>query len=182
MPCPSRRHLESEVVDAFRDMTDGAAAWTAGFGLGDLQPVPRTRLVIVTCMDTRIDPLSIFGFAPGDVHVLRNAGARVTPDVLRSIIKSVDQLSVERVAVVHHTDCGAAKISLPTLREKVRTLTGNDPDDVEFHLISDPSEALGADVEAVRNCPYLPVGTAVAGFVYDVGTGEVVQRHSTFVG
>lgn len=169
-------------MDAFRDMTDGAAAWTAGFGLGDLQPVPRTRLAIVTCMDTRIDPLAIFGFSPGDVHVLRNAGARVTSDVLRSLIKSVDQLSVERVAVVHHTDCGAAKITLPDLRDKVRSLTGNDPEEVEFHLIGDPVAALHADVEAVRTCPYLPVGTAVAGFVYDVERGMVTQTHATFVG
>lgn len=169
-------------MDAFRDMTDGAAAWTADFGLGDLQPIPRTRLAIVTCMDTRINPLAIFGFSPGDVHILRNAGARVTPDVLRSLIKSVDQLSVERVAIVHHTDCGAAKITLPVLRDKVRSLTGNDPSDIDFHLIGDPESALAADVEAVRTCPFLPVGTAVAGFVYDVGTGTVTQHYSTFVG
>ena len=169
-------------MDTFRDMLDGAGAWTSQFDLGDLQPIPRTRLAIVTCMDTRIDPLAIFGFAPGDVHILRNAGARVTADMLRSLIKSIDQLSVERVAVVHHTDCGAAKITLPVLRETVRSATGNDPDDVDFHLIADPAAALSDDVEAVRSCPYLPVGTAVAGFTYDVETGVVTQSHSTFVG
>lgn len=133
-------------------------------------------------MDCRIDPLAIFGFAPGDVHVMRNAGARVTDDMLRSLIKSVDQLEVERIAIVHHTDCGAAKIELRSLRDRVVALTGNDPTDVDFHLIADPADALAADVEAVRRCPYLPVGTAVGGFVYDVRTGAVTGVASTWVG
>ncbi|MFM8860971.1 MAG: beta-class carbonic anhydrase [Acidimicrobiia bacterium] len=169
-------------MDVFRDMVEGAAEWSTTFDLGPLDPIPRRRLAIVTCMDCRIDPLAIFGFAPGDVHVVRNAGARVTADMLRSLIKSVDQLEVERIAIVHHTDCGAAKIDLPSLRDRVVQRTGNDPADVDFHLIADPSVALAEDVEAVRRCPFLPVGTAVAGFVYDVATGSVTTVASTFVG
>lgn len=168
-------------MDAFRDMVEGAAAWSSTFGLGQLDPIPARRLAIVTCMDCRIDPLAIFGFSPGDVHVMRNAGARVTSDMLRSLIKSVDQLEVERIAIVHHTDCGAAKIDLPSLRDRVVSRTGNDPVDVEFHLIADPTAALAEDVEAVRRCPFLPVGTAVGGFVYDMATGSVTGAISTFV-
>ncbi|MBU3702424.1 MAG: carbonic anhydrase [Acidimicrobiia bacterium] len=169
-------------MDVFRDMVEGAAAWSSTFELGPLHPIPRRRLAIVTCMDCRIDPLAIFGFAPGDVHVVRNAGARMTADMLRSLIKSVDQLEVERIAIVHHTDCGAAKIDLPSLRDRVVRRTGNDPTDVDFHLIADPAAALAEDVEAVRSCPFLPVGTAVAGFVYDVATGTTIITESTFVG
>jgi len=169
-------------VDPFRDMVDGAATWSAGFDRGALVPIPRHRLAIVTCMDCRIDPLAIFGFEPGDVHVMRNAGARITPDMIRSLIKSVDQLEVERIAIVHHTDCGAAKISLPSLRDAVVRRTGHDPVDVDFHLIGDPAQALAADIEAVRTCPFLPVGTAVGGFIYDVATGVVTGVVSTYVG
>jgi carbonic anhydrase len=169
-------------VDVFRDMIEGGAAWSSTFDLGALDPIPRRRLAIVTCMDCRIDPLAIFGFAPGDVHVMRNAGARVTTDMLRSLIKSVDQLEVERIAIVHHTDCGAAKIDLPSLRDRVVRRTGNDPAEVDFHLIADPAVALAEDIEAVRTCPFLPVGTAVAGFVYDVATGTITATESTFVG
>lgn len=169
-------------MDPFRDMVDGAATWSAGFDRGSLVPIPRHRLAIVTCMDCRIDPLAIFGFEPGDVHVMRNAGARITPDMIRSLIKSVDQLEVERIAIVHHTDCGAAKISLPSLRDVVMRRTGHDPVDVDFHLIGDPAQALAADVEAVRTCPFLPVGTAVGGFMYDVATGAVTGVASTYVG
>lgn len=168
-------------MSAFKDIVEGSQAYTEAFTNGSLSALPRARLVIVTCMDTRINPLAIFGLDIGEAHVLRNAGARVTPDVIRSLIKSINQLEVERVVVMHHTDCGAAKIKIDALREAVLAATGNDPDQVDFHLIGDPDDALAADVEAIRSCPYFPVGTAVAGMVYDVSDGTVTTRHETFV-
>ena len=168
-------------MDAFKDLLDGNLAYAESFPFASLSPLPRARLAVVTCMDCRIDPLAMFGLDPGDIHVVRNAGARVTPDMIRSLIKSVNQLEVERIAVVHHTDCGAAKITLPLLRERVERATGNDPAEVDFHLIGDQTEAMASDIEALRTCPWLPVGTAVAGFLYDVTTGRVTQQASTFV-
>lgn len=169
-------------MDVFRDLVDGNARYVESFPFADLGAIPRRNLAIVTCMDCRIDPLAIFGFEPGDVHVVRNAGARITPDMVRSLIKSVNQLEVERIAIVHHTDCGAAKITLPMLRGRVSAATGNDPADLEFHLIEDQAAAMAADIEAIRSCPYLPVGTAVAGFLYDVTTGTVTPQGSSYVG
>jgi len=168
-------------MSAFKDIFEGSDAYTAEFSYGALSALPQARLVIVTCMDTRINPLEIFGLDIGEAHVLRNAGARVTPDVIRSLIKSINQLEVERVVVMHHTDCGAAKIKLDVLRTAVTAATGNDPTDVNFHLIAEPATALAEDVELVRTCPYFPVGTAVAGLVYDVLSGEVRVEHETFV-
>lgn len=168
-------------MSAFKDIVEGSQAHTDSFTKGSLSSLPRARLVIVTCMDTRIDPLAIFGLEIGDAHVLRNAGARITPDVIRSLIKSINQLEVERIVVMHHTDCGAAKIKIDSLRTAVRSATGNDPDGLEFHLIGDPADALAADVEAVRSCPYFPVGTAIAGMLYDVSDGTVTTLHETFV-
>ncbi len=168
-------------MSAFKDIIEGSDAYTAAFSYGSLSALPQSRLVIVTCMDTRINPLAIFGLDIGEAHVLRNAGARITPDVIRSLIKSINQLEVERIAVMHHTDCGAAKIRLDALRTAVTAATGNDPEDVEFHLIDEPGAALAEDIELVRSCPYLPVGTAVAGLVYDVHTGVVRVEHETFV-
>jgi carbonic anhydrase len=169
-------------MDPFADITEGNARFADAFDRADLVPFPTARLAVVTCMDCRIDPLSMLGVSVGDIHVMRNAGARVTPDVIRSLIKSVNQLEVERIAVIAHTDCGAAKITLPALREKVLSVTGNDPADVDFHLIGDPLSALAGDIEILRTCPWLPVGTAIAGFVYDVTDGRLTQHHSTFVG
>lgn len=169
-------------MDSFRDLIEGNAAHASEFSGAELSAIPRAHLAMVTCMDCRIDPLAIFGFEVGDIHVMRNAGARITPDMIRSLIKSVNQLEVDRIAIVHHSDCGAAKIDLPGLRQKVLATTGSDPADVDFHLIGDRDAALAADIEAVRTCPYLPVGTAVAGFMYDVADGTITAHGSTFVG
>ena len=161
--------LRIDPVDAFADLFAANAEYASGFALGHLAAPPRRHVAVVTCMDARIDPLAILGLTPGDAHVLRNAGARVTDDVLRSLVKSVNQLEVTRVAVMHHTDCGAAKIKLPALREKVIEATGNDPDGVDFHLIGDEDEALRADVEAVAALP-LPPGR-------HRGRGPALRRH-----
>jgi carbonic anhydrase len=169
-------------VNSFRDLIDANAVYVDDFANRELSALPRKHLAVVTCMDCRIDPLAVFGLEVGDIHVMRNAGARITPDIIRSLIKSVNQLEVDRIAIVHHSDCGAAKITLPDLRVKVTEATGSDPVDVDFHLIGDHAAALDEDIEAVRTCPFLPVGTAVAGFMYDVTTGEVVPHASTFVG
>jgi carbonic anhydrase len=169
-------------VDAFADIIDANRRYASDFTLGHLSAPPRRHLAVVTCMDARIDPLAILGLEAGDAHVMRNAGARVTDDVLRSLVKSVNQLGVTRVAVMHHTDCGAAKIVLSELRAKVTEATGNDPADVDFHLIDDQDDALRADVDALRRYPYLPAGTEVLGLLYDVTTGVAEQKHATTVG
>src|SRR5260370_15478638 len=60
-------------------------------------PQPRLRIAILTCMDARIDPVSLFGLGRGDAHVIRNAGARATPDVLRSLALSQAILGTSEV-------------------------------------------------------------------------------------
>jgi carbonic anhydrase len=169
-------------VQRFADLIDANTAYAEGFAYGDLGAPPRRGLAVVTCMDARIDTYRIFGLEPGDAHVLRNAGARATDDMVRSLVKSTNQLGVERIAVVHHTDCGAAKIKLPSLRETVRANTGHDPDDVEFHLIADEDQSIVDDVEAFAACPWFPPGTVIAGFLYDVATGKVDPRLEREVG
>jgi carbonic anhydrase len=169
-------------VEAFRDLIESNAGYAEGFAHGQLPAPPRRHLAVVTCMDARIDAYSVLGLEPGDAHVLRNAGARTTDDVVRSLIKSIHQLGVTRVAIVHHTDCGAAKIQLDDLRRQVSERTGHDPAGVDFHLIADEDQSIIDDVEALAASPYLPAGIAVAGFMYDVRTGELDPRHSTTVG
>ena len=173
-----RGRLDSRFVETFRDIVDGNSAYATEFAKGDLAAIPARHLAVVTCMDCRIDPLAIFGCDAGDVHVMRNAGARITPDMIRSLIKSVNQLEVNRIAVMHHTDCGAAKVNLTQLRAKVEAATGNDPDEVEFHLIADPIDALDADLRALAQCPFLPQGLEFAGFIYDVHSG-IAKLHDT---
>jgi carbonic anhydrase len=160
----------------FADLLGANATHAAHFEDGTLKAPPAHRLAVVTCMDARIDDYRAFGLHPGEAHVLRNAGARVTDDVIRSLVKSTVQLGVTRVAVVHHTDCGAAKIELDSLRQRVIDRTGNDPSGLDFHLIGDPDQAIVDDVEALARCPFLPPGTVVGGFVYDVRSGSLDPR------
>lgn len=131
-------------------------------------PRPSRRLAIVTCMDARIDVFAVFGLRLGEAHVIRNAGGRVTADVLRSLALSVHVLGVDTAVVMQHTKCGLAGVSEEELRARVGA-------DIEFHAIADHGEALRADLELLLATPYLWPLTLVAGLVYDVETGRAAE-------
>ena len=76
-------------------------------------------LAIVTCMDSRIAPLAIVGMKPGDAKILRNAGARVTDDVLRTLVLATHLLGVNRVLVMPHTDCRMATGTEPEIHKAI---------------------------------------------------------------
>src|SRR5689334_1537065 len=109
----------------FDDLLDANSEWRAGFGLAGLSGRPAKHLAVVSCMDTRVDPLGALGLRPGDAKIIRNAGARVTDDVIRSIAIVVANLGVERVAVVAHTDCAMSKLSADELRQSVAAVAGD---------------------------------------------------------
>ena len=71
-----------------------------------MPPTPAKKLAVVTCMDARLNVERILGLGDGDAHVIRNAGAHVTDDVLRSLEAS-RTLGTEEVVLMVHTDCGA---------------------------------------------------------------------------
>lgn len=133
---------------------------------------PTKRLAVVTCMDARIDVFAVLGLAVGEAHVLRNAGARFTPDVLRGLALSHHALGVDTVAVIQHTSCGVASGT----NEQLRELTGAD---LDFLAIDDHATTITEDVEALFAIPYLEGIRNVAGLLYDVDTGaltEIVRR------
>jgi carbonic anhydrase len=125
---------------------------------------PSRHLAVLTCMDTRIDVLAALGLELGEAHVLRNAGGRVTEDVLRSLALSCHVLGVDTVVVMQHTRCGLAGVS----DEDLRARTGAD---LAFLPIDDHRAALRDDVERLAATPYLGPVRTIAGFVYDVETG-----------
>lgn len=135
----------------------------------------RRGLAIVTCIDTRIDPLEAFGLIPGDAKVIRNAGARVTDDVLRSLIIAAHVLGVNRVALIQHTDCGVANNDQSTIAGVVEGLTGEDVGELDFLTIDDQTETLHADAKKIRDCKLMPPGTEVGEFMYDVHSGKLTQ-------
>ncbi len=129
-------------------------------------PRPGRRLAVVTCMDARIDVFAVLGLHNGDAHVIRNAGGRVTEDVLRSLALSTHVLGVDTVVVMQHTNCGVAGVS----DDELRTMTGAD---LDFFAFDDHAAALHEDIERLTSTPYLGPLLVVAGFVYDVETGEL---------
>jgi carbonic anhydrase len=159
----------AELDDVLRANADFAEA----FRDGDLPAPPSRHLAIVTCMDARIMPLSVFGLDLGDAHILRNAGGRVTDDVLRSLLVSSHLLGTRSFAVVHHTRCGMITNSDSDIRAAVRDGSGRDPGNLEFFAIADPEADLRADVKRITTAGLFPPDVDVRGFIYDVGDGHL---------
>jgi carbonic anhydrase len=130
-------------------------------------------LAVVTCIDSRIDPLAMLGLRAGDAKIVRNAGARVTEDALRSLVLAVNLLGVTRVCVVQHTDCAVVGSTEEALRERVAEASGADTGGWDFLAGPDAQGLLDADLERIRSCPLLPAGLAVGGFVFDVRSGAL---------
>jgi len=173
-PNPHDPAADGRAEAAFDDVLAGNAAYQRSFSDPGLPGRAGKGLAVLTCMDSRIDPLGMLGLRPGDAKILRTAGARVTDDVLRSLVLAHHLLGVDRVMVVAHTDCGMAKTDDEAVHEAIRRRTGIDSRSMEFHTIADQEAALERDVQRVRSSPYLPGGMPVVGGVYDVRTGAVV--------
>lgn len=132
-------------------------------------------VALVTCMDSRIDPLGAFGLVRGDVKIVRNAGGRVTADVLRSLLFSTTFLDVTHVVVMHHTDCALARLDDAAVLRAIDPAQAAAAEGWALLTMADPDSALEDDVRAVRACPALPGDLVVVGWRYDVETGLVEQ-------
>ncbi|SEM50917.1 beta-class carbonic anhydrase [Nonomuraea pusilla] len=160
-------------MTAFDDLFAANAKYAETFGDSGLSGRAARGLAVVTCMDSRIDPLGLLGLQPGDAKILRNAGARVTDDVLRTLVLAVYLLGVERVLVMPHTDCGMTKAT----DDDVHALTqarGVDTRSLDFHTVPDQQEALRHDLTRIRTSPFLPQGMPVTGAIYDVRSGRLL--------
>ena len=152
------------MTEVSRLLADNKAYAAARAGVSD--PRPSRRLAVVTCMDARIDVFSALGLHLGEAHVIRNAGGRVTDDVLRSLTLSSHVLGVDTVVVMQHTKCGLAGVTDQELQRR----TGADFD---FFPIDDHASALREDIECLISKPYLAPLEIIAGFVYDVESGDI---------
>jgi carbonic anhydrase len=158
-------------ADAFADVVAANADYASTFAGTHLSGRAARGLAVVTCMDSRIEPLSILGMGPGDVKILRNAGARVTEDVLRTLVLATYLLGVERVLIMPHTDCKMASGSEAQIHAAIAAQHGVDTRSIEVRTVDDQEAALVTDVVRVRSFPLLPPGLVVAGATFDVATG-----------
>lgn len=134
--------------------------------------IPRPSLVIVTCMDARVDPHRALGLDHGAAHVLRNAGAVVTEDVVRSLVLSQRLLGTRSVAVMAHTDCALSKLRERDFARGLQMDTGESPP-FAFGSFADVDEHVRDQMMRVRACRWLPHVDDVRGYVLRVEDNHV---------
>lgn len=128
-------------------------------------------LAIVTCMDSRIKPLEAVGMDEGDAKILRNAGARVTEDIIRTLVLATYLLGVDRILVMPHTDCKMATGGEDEIHALIAQQYGVDTRSLEFRTVADQVDALRRDVTRLRSFPLLRAGVVIVGGIYDVDSG-----------
>ena len=163
-------------MDDFSDLLAANKTFAEDFTLGDFDGVAHAGVAIVTCMDSRIDPLRMLGLDHGDAKIFRNPGGRVDGSALEALVLGVHLLGVERILIVPHTKCAMASNTQGDLRIKVGNSMGVDASWQEFHVITDQIAALQEDVRRVRSHPLIPETVAIGGFLYYVDTGLIDQK------
>jgi carbonic anhydrase len=145
---------------------------------------PTAQVLVVTCLDHRVDPAITLGLGLGDAVVIRNAGGRVTPAVIDDIAYLAflaEQLfsgqvaadGLFEVAVVHHTQCGTGFLADPSFRHRAAAATGQPEAALEAAAVADPRTTVRADVQRLLTAPSLSPKVSVSGHVYDVATGRL---------
>jgi carbonic anhydrase len=160
-------------MSSFDDIFAANAEFIKGFKSQELTGEAKKGLAIITCMDSRIDPLRIVGMKSGDAKILRNAGARVTEDVLRTLILATTLLNVNRILVMPHTDCRMASGTEAEIHKTIFEKSGIDTRSVEIRTVTDQVAALKSDLVRIEQFPMLPKGLEITGAIYDVKTGEL---------
>jgi carbonic anhydrase len=146
--------------------------------------LPTAQVLVVTCLDHRVDPAIVLGLRLGEAPVIRNAGGRVTQAVVDDIGYLAflaeqlfgGQVAADRlfeVAVVHHTQCGTGFLADPSFRHQAAEATGLAEAALEASAVADPHATVKADVERLLTSPLLSPKVSVSGHVYDVATGRV---------
>lgn len=134
-------------------------------------------VLILTCMDSRLEPLEMVGLRVGEAKILRTPGARVTPDALAGIVMGVHRLQVNRILIVPHTKCAAASMTEEELRHAIEETSGVSVGDFVFGVDPNADESLREDVSLVAEHPLVKDFAEVGGFRYDVDTGLLEQLY-----
>lgn len=160
-------------ADSFDDVLRANEAFAATFENSGLPARAARGLAVLTCMDSRINPFDILGIGPGDAKVLRNAGGRVTEDVLRTLVLGAYLLEVDRVLVMPHTRCAMAGFTEAEIHARIRDEHGVDTRSLEFRTTDDQAASLRHDLTRIRAYPLLPSSLAIGGAIFDVDTGRL---------
>ena len=157
----------------FENFMKANQAYVDLHGTAHLPINPKTKVAIVTCMDSRLHVAQALGLALGDAHILRNAGGRVTEDMIRSLVISQQQLGTRAIVVLHHTDCGAQTFKNEDFTAYLHQELGVDVSDQDFLPFTDVEESVREDMALLRQSPLIPADVEISGAVYDVDTGRM---------
>ena len=159
----------------FEQFMQANQAYVALHGELNLPIKPKTRVAIVTCMDSRLHVAPALGLALGDAHILRNAGGRVTEDMIRSLVISQQQMGTREIVILHHTDCGAQTFNNEDFQEHLKCELGVDVSGQDFLPFQDVEESVREDIKLLRECPLISDDVIISGAVYDVDTGRMIE-------
>jgi len=160
---------------SFEDLLAGNREYASRFSLSGFDGIAHAGVAMVTCMDSRIEPLEMVGLRVGDAKIMRTPGARLTPDALIGCILGVHLLGVERILLVPHTRCAMASGRDEDVIKAVRAKTGADLTGMRLGASPDQDARLAEDVAALRSNPLIAGRAVVGGFRYDVDSGELTQ-------
>ena len=167
--------FEEGIVSYFEQFMQANQAYVALHGQLNLPLKPKTRVAIVTCMDSRLHVAQALGLALGDAHILRNAGGRVTEDMIRSLVISQQQMGTREIVVLHHTDCGAQTFENEGFRQHLKKELGVDVGDRDFLPFQNIEESVREDMRLLKASPLIPEDVVISGAVYDVDTGLISE-------
>lgn len=160
------------------------ANWASAlsFNLGHLPNPPALKLAVLACMDARLTVEQMLGLKTGDAHIIRNAGAVVTEDVLRSLLVSHYMLGTREFMIINHTDCGMLTFKDEDLRRKLQGISGTSVlAPAYFYTFTNLEENVREQVQKVRSHPWIPADMPVRGFIYDVKTGKLNEVNAWYV-
>ena len=160
-------------MENFNDLLASNKEYASAFKSSGLSVEARKGLAIVTCMDSRIDPLHIVGMEAGDAKILRNAGARVTEDVLRTLVLATHLLGVNRILVMPHTDCRMASGEEHEIHAAILEKSGIDTRGIEIRTVKDQMKALVTDIQRIESYPLLAKNIKVMGAIFSVESGKL---------
>ena len=159
----------------FDDLLEANRAYAAENPILGFDGVAHAGVAVVTCMDSRIDPLRMIGLKPGDAKIFRNPGGRVTDQALEALVLATHLLGVNRVLVIPHTRCAMANSTEAELQRRVGESAGRDATWHRFNTIDDQEAALRSDVVRVKSHPLVADEVLVGGCISDVDTGLLTQ-------
>lgn len=159
----------------FERFIEANRAYVDLHGTAHLPIKPKTKVAIVTCMDSRLHVAPALGLALGDAHILRNAGGRVTEDMIRSLVISEQQLGTREIVVLHHTDCGAQTFTNDEFADQLQRDLGVDVHGKDFLPFTDIEDSVQVDVAILKNSLLIPEDVAISGAIYNVDTGRITE-------